>query len=106
MNQAVTNKRLQSSRSFPDLQILQPSRGYHGLLIELKKENTPIYVTKGPRKGQLMSNEHLQEQALMLKELNRLGYLALFGVGFDKTIRIIDAYLNPNYKESEEQSLF
>jgi hypothetical protein len=33
----------------------------------------------------------------MLRELNRLGYLARFGIGFDNCRRIIDYYLNPNY---------
>jgi len=106
INQAMIHKSLQSSRSFPDIQILQPSRGYHGLFIELKKEGTRIYLTTGPRKGQLTADQHIQEQALMLKHLNNLGYCARFGVGFEKTQKLIDWYLNPNYKPQEDQTLF
>ena len=110
MNQAVTNKSLQSSRSFPDLFIYKPmQRGdkyYAGLALELKKEGTTIYVKIGPRKGELVSDPHIIEQAEMLRELNRLGYLARFGVGFDQCKRIVDWYLNPNYKDGDNGSLF
>lgn len=42
----------------------------------------------------------------MLTELNRLGYMARFGVGFEQTKRIIDYYLNPNYRETRNSELF
>lgn len=106
MHQAILNKRMQSSRSFPDISILIQSRGYGALFIELKKENTAIYLKRGSRKGELVANEHIAEQALMLKELNKLGYFARFGVGFDACKKIIDWYLNPNMLKSEPMELF
>jgi hypothetical protein len=97
MYQATKNKNLQSSRSFPDLQILYPSRGYHGLLLELKRPGTTIYLTRGERKGELTADPHIQEQALMITELLKLGYFARFAVGFDNCKKLIDWYLNENY---------
>jgi len=106
MNQAAIHKSLQSSRSWPDLFVYKASRGYHGLALELKKDGTVIYLKRGPRKGLLTSDPHIQKQAEMLRELNRLGYFARFGVGFDQCRRIIDWYLNPGYTESENSELF
>jgi hypothetical protein len=76
MHQAAIQKRLQSSRSWSALFIYKPSRGYAGLALELKQEGTVIYLKRGPRKGLLTSNPHVQEQALMLQELNNFGYFA------------------------------
>lgn len=104
--QAMTHRSLQSSRSWPDLQIVQPSRGYYGLFIELKKDNTTIYLKIGPHKGELTSDPHIREQAMMLEHLNKLGYFARFGVGFDQCKRIIDWYLQPGYNEPVNGELF
>lgn len=106
MNQAVIHKRLQSGRSFPDLFVYKMSRGYAGLAIELKKSGTTIYVSRGPHKGELVADPHIREQALLIEELNRLGYLARFGIGFEGCKRIIDFYLNPQYKEPNNGELF
>lgn len=92
-NQARIHKALQSSRSWPDLFIYFPARGFHGLAIELKKDGTTIYATRGANKGDLVADPHIREQAATLQELNRLGYLGRFGVGYDQTIRIIEWYL-------------
>jgi hypothetical protein len=104
--QAKLQKRMMSTRSWPDLEIVQPSRGYHSLFVELKTENTTIYLKTGERKGLLTSDPHIQEQALMLQRLNKLGYFARFGVGYDSCVRLIEWYLNPDYKESENTELF
>lgn len=95
---------MQSGRSWPDLFIAHPSRGYHGLFIELKKEGTTIVVTKGNRKGRLSADKHIQEQAAMLKRLNSLGYYANFGVGYDHTIDIIEWYLGT--KQYQQGTIF
>lgn len=62
---------------------------YAGLMIELKREGTRIYK----KNGELVSNEHIQEQAEMLNELRERGYAARFAVGFDQAKQIIDDYL-------------
>jgi hypothetical protein len=97
MNQASKHKRMQSSKSWPDLFIYKPMQHpdklYYGLALELKKEGTSVILKIGENKGKLSSNEHIREQALMLKSLNSLGYYANFAVGFDSAKKIIDWYM-------------
>src|SRR5579883_532733 len=72
MHQAAIHKSLQSGRAWVDLFIYKPSRSYAGLGLELKKEGTAIYVSKGPNKGELVADPHVREQAMLIEELNRL----------------------------------
>ena len=88
-----TKHLMQSSRGFPDLFIYTPKRGFHGLALELKREGTIIYLTRGPRKGKLTAELHIQEQAAVLQQLNNEGYFARFAVGYDKAQRMIDWYM-------------
>lgn len=81
--------------------IAYPSRGYHGLFLELKKDGVSIYVSRGPRKGQLVADEQIIIEAAFLEKMNNLGYFARFAVGFDKTKALIDWYM-----ENENASLF
>lgn len=98
-----------------DLKVNGELRHFHGLRIELKKEGTVIYKRDGTlrkdpytrrykRNGRLFikRGDHLAEQAAMLQKYNRAGYLARFGVGYDKTIALIDWYLG----KPENTSLF
>src|SRR5947209_12908251 len=101
IHQAAIHKSLQSGRAWVDLFIYKPSRGYAGLGLEIKKSGTAIYVSRGPNKGELVADPHVREQAALLTELNRLGYMARFGIGFDNCKRIVDYYLNPDFKEPE-----
>jgi hypothetical protein len=87
--QGARNKSIQKNGfKMPDLVILQPNYYHAGLLIELK--------IKSPYKknGELLANEHLQGQQRSMDELNKLGYKALFSVGYDQTIEIIDEYMS------------
>lgn len=87
-SQQSRNKAIQCSRfKCPDLLILCPANGYHGLFIELKAK-TPFKLN-----GELLKDEHLQGQAETIAELNRLGYMACFGWEFEQVRRIIDEYL-------------
>jgi len=85
------HKSLQSGRSFPDLFLFAPrvhgDKHYCGMALELKRQGVTIYVSRGANKGSLVSDPHIREQAAMLKELNRLGYFARFGIGFDQCCR-------------------
>jgi hypothetical protein len=82
MAQATMHKRLQSSRSWPDLAIYEPfsvtvadgsTVNYCGMALELKKDRTPVFMKIGPRKGKISTDPHIQEQYLMLKELKKTG---------------------------------
>lgn len=106
-NQARIRKSLNSGRGWSDMFIAYPSRGYHGLFLELKKDGVSIYCKTGPRKGQLVADEQIIIEAAFLEKMNSLGYLARFSVGFEKSIALIDYYLE-GYKKPvlENTSLF
>jgi hypothetical protein len=104
-NQARINASMQSGRGFPDLFIYEPmtieGKHYCGMALELKRDKTAIIVTKGPRKGHLVADKHIQEQYLMLKELARKGYYTDFGIGIDDTLRKLQWYLSGGIQNLE-----
>lgn len=89
MGQAVKAKKMRSGRGLPDLIIFEPRYGYHGLMLELKKEGTVIYK----KDGSLRKNEHLAEQKAVIDKLISKKYYADFVIGFDDAKRVIDGYL-------------
>ena len=97
MAQAVVHKSLQSGRSWPDLFIYLPrkvdGKQRAGMALELKREGTAIFVTRGPNKGQLVADPHIREQYYLLQELERLGYYAEMGIGYDDAVAKIDHYM-------------
>ena len=99
---------LNSSKSFPDLFIFHPmqhgDKFYYGLAIELKADGVAVILKIGERKGKLSTDPHIQEQALMLKQLNKLGYYANFAVGYDEAEKIINWYMKK--PRVETQSIF
>lgn len=99
MNQARVHRSLQSGRAFPDLFIYEPSRGFHGMALELKKDGTTIILKTGPRKGRLTSDPHVQEQAQVINDLRHKGYYADFAVGFDDAVNKINWYFGKVNKE-------
>lgn len=104
MGQAAKQKRQNGGRrAWPDMFIAEPL-GYvgerypdsaagqmetAGLFLEFKKEGTRIKKKNGE-----WASEHIAEQALVLEELEKRGYVAKFAVGFDEAKRIIDEYLH------------
>lgn len=90
MGQAVRQKRLNGGRrAWPDLFIAMPSRGFHGLFIELKKDGTRLKKKNGE-----WASDHIAEQATVLEELASAGYRTDFAVGYEKAVAIIEEYLN------------
>lgn len=94
INQATVHRSLQSGRAFPDLFIYEPSRGFHGMALELKKDGTTIILKTGPRKGLITSDTHIQEQAKVINDLRHKGYYADFAVGYDDAVKKIDWYFD------------
>lgn len=103
IGQAVIQKRLNGGRrAWPDMQIAKPAtiaigqkspagysaRIFHGLFLELKKENTRLKKKDGS-----WASEHIAEQAETLEKLRQAGYKAEFAVGFEEAKQIIDEYL-------------
>lgn len=87
--QARRHKKLHPKRGFPDLFIAEPAGKYAGLYIEVKKDGESPFK----KNGELKKDEHLEEQAEMLERLEFRGYKAVFGVGADEVMRIIDDYM-------------
>lgn len=97
MGQAVKNKRLQSSRGWPDLFIAKPMKGMHGFGLELKKEGVIVL-----RKDSTRSTEkHITEQFVMLDRLKRAGYAGVIAAGFEQAKYAIDKYLQYGVAASE-----
>lgn len=90
MGQAVKAKKCRSEDKQPDMIIMEPRGGYYGLVIELKKEDKSPFL----KDGTLSKGEHIQEQERTLAKLRKKGYHAVFGVGIDACIRIVDTYMS------------
>lgn len=77
MKQAIMMKRTGYVRGFPDLMILESSKDYKGLFIEMKTE-------KGVAS---------KEQKWWKEELTKRGYRSEICKGFDSAKQVIDEYL-------------
>lgn len=110
MNQAVAHKSMQSSRAWPDIFLYQPvvieGRHYCGAAFELKRDGVSIIVKIGPRKGELVADEHIREQHLMLQHLDKLGYYTDFCIGFDDFVNKASWYLSGGKELPENSTLF
>jgi len=89
IGQATQIKKMRSSAGLPDLWLLEPRKGYHACLLELKREGTDIYK----KNGDLRKNKHLSEQEEILHRLQEKGFFAKFVVGFDDAKAVVDFYL-------------
>ena len=88
VGQMARNKAIQKAGFHcPDLLIFEPRVFYKGLFIELKAKN--IYKLN----GELLKNEHVENQAKTIEILNKKGYKSHFAIGFEEAKTIIDNYL-------------
>ena len=78
--QAARMKLMGYKRGFPDIQICEPVGNYHGLFIEMKKEDGYPSV----------------EQKEWIAELSARGYKAVVCKSFDSAKQVIDEYLKGN----------
>lgn len=103
--QARKHARMQgNTRAWPDIQVAQPVKLYHGLYIELKAPDVELFMRRDGStqrqddykvrlKGD-WANIHYEEQAATLAKLRELGYWADFAVGFDEFQQILDNYMH------------
>ena len=89
IGQATALKAQRSVHKIPDMIILKPNGEYHGLILELKSEDSSPYL----KDGSLSKGKHIQDQNQTLTELLSIGYYAVFAVGFDNAKKIIDDYM-------------
>jgi hypothetical protein len=90
MYQAKKLKKMRSCAGLPDILILEPRKNRYGLFLEVKKDDVIIYK----KDGDLVSNEHIEEQEEIIHRLNQRGYLASFVIGFDDAKSLIDYYFS------------
>jgi hypothetical protein len=83
-------KQQRSTHKQPDMIILQPKGIFHGLILEIKKEYSDVFL----KDGSISKKAHIQEQNATLLMLKELGYCAEFACGFDDAKNIIDAYMS------------
>lgn len=88
--QSGMNKMIQYGMGYPDFFLANPTSRYHGLFMEIKKENTNLY-----KKDDItFCTDHLKEQNDMLISLRLRGYQAQFAIGSLACFQIIDNYMN------------
>lgn len=88
-------------RSLPDLEIFYPTSLFHGLFIEMKKEDFKLRKDS----GELYKSPHISEQLDTLTKLNALNYYASFATGFEHAKNILDAYSECNTEKLNELKL-
>lgn len=80
-------KRTRSNHTHLDLYILEKRGNWGALILELKAVN----IFK--KDGTLKKNDHVEEQADTIINLNKKGYKAAFACSFDEGKKLIDEYL-------------
>lgn len=90
---ASRHAQMQSCSGFPDLFILEPKNGMHGLFIELKKEVKSQKDSIYKIDGSLKKNEHIENQSTVHDILRSKGYAVYFAAGFDEAKELILNYL-------------
>ena len=96
---SIVKNKLLHEKGYPDLFIPEPSHGYHGLYVELKKDHEAVYKKDGSYK----KNDHLETQIAMHKRLRDKVYKVVFGCGFEDTISKIRYYMSSEVKEDSRQ---
>lgn len=94
MGQAIKAKLMRSGRAQPDMIIMEPRGPYHGLCLELKNKISDVYLQDGITISNVKSNQHVLEQADLLKRLRDKGYSADFAFGRDDCMKKIDTYFS------------
>lgn len=83
---AIRAKRTGMKKGYPDIFLPYPNKKYHGLFIELKRQqNNTLKINKG---------RVTPEQVEWINYLNQVGYLALVCYGANEAINSIKDYLN------------
>jgi hypothetical protein len=87
---AVKMKKQRSNHKQLDMIILEPRGGFHGLILELKKDRGEVW----DKNGYYRKDKHIQDQLNSILLLDKKNYYADFGCGFDECKYMIDCYMN------------
>lgn len=80
-------KATRSNHAHLDITILEPRKGYHGMIVELKS------VTPFKKDGTLKKDDHLKDQAKTIANLTTRGYYVVQAWELDEAKRLVDEYL-------------
>jgi len=72
-----------------DLTILEPIGNFKGLIIEIKRDKSDLFLVDGIT----LKSDHVREQYDMILRLRAKGYAADFGVGFDDVAGMVQKYM-------------
>lgn len=105
--QRIKMMAMRSEDGMPDVRVYFPSRGYHGLVIEMKKEGTVIfkqdgtlrkapYTRKYKRYGKwyIKRGDHNVDQQRTIEKFRRLGYFADRAIGRTQAQNLVDWYFD------------
>ncbi len=81
--------RLRNGEGWPDVQVMYPTKHFHGLFGELKSSRDKIYK----RDGMLRQDEHLVSQLSQMQRLESFGYLCCFSWSVDHFAGVMKSYL-------------
>ncbi len=87
---------------FPDLGIYISRGVYSTIYLELKYDNAYPFR----KDGSLRKDEHIENQARWLMRLREAGHYADFAVGYEESIRKIDAYINLQPGENLDHMMY
>lgn len=75
-------------KGVPDLQLAYPSKGYHGLFIEMKRSEV------GKRGGLINKGDPSEAQIRRMEALEGVGYHCVVCYSFDEACEVVKDYLN------------
>ena len=88
---AVQLKKGRSKHAQLDIVILEPRKGFNGLIIEVKRSHSEVFKKD---KLTLRKNKHIDKQIASIKHLQSKGYEAGYVFGFDDAIAYIHTYMD------------
>lgn len=94
--QNIARLSVTSRNGWVDLFIAESSRGYHGLFLELKREDVKVYLRDGKT---LSANTKIREEAAFLERQRDKGYCAMFACGLEAAKAKIDWYFEREQAE-------
>lgn len=90
MRAAVVAKQCRNPKvGWCDIILLEARGGYHGLLIEVKKDESQLLTKKGVPK----TDKHNMEQQSFARNADSKGYRYLYACGLDMGIEIVNDYM-------------
>ena len=86
---ATSLKRTRSAHAQLDIVILEPSKKYKGLILEVKKAESEVYK----KNGEYRENEHVKKQLNSIFHLRDKGYKCVYVFNLQDAIKVLKNYI-------------